>query len=48
MAPPLYVMILQSLEKNAGIKLLEDAIARIEEVLKQKGGNLVIKMKVIE
>ncbi|KAI8852373.1 eukaryotic translation initiation factor 2 alpha subunit-domain-containing protein [Chytridium lagenaria] len=44
-APPLYVMITHSLEKAAGIQVMEKAVARIEEVIKQNSGNLLIKMK---
>ncbi|KAJ3096656.1 hypothetical protein HDU97_005718 [Phlyctochytrium planicorne] len=44
-APPLYVMITHSLEKSTGIQLMEKAVAKIEEVIKQQSGNLLIKMK---
>ncbi|KAJ3287576.1 hypothetical protein HK104_008535 [Borealophlyctis nickersoniae] len=44
-APPLYVMITQSLEKSGGIEVLEKAIAKIEEVINAGGGGLTVKMK---
>ncbi|KAJ3213822.1 hypothetical protein HDU67_002416 [Dinochytrium kinnereticum] len=44
-APPLYVMITHSLEKAVGIQVMEKAVAKIEEVIKQNSGNLLIKMK---
>ena len=43
-APPLYVMLTQCLDKQAGIQALEKAIATIEEVIKARGG--VIKIKI--
>ena len=42
-APPLYVMLTSSLEKADGIKSLETAIAAIEEVIRSRGGKLVVK-----
>ncbi|KAJ3379146.1 hypothetical protein HDU92_006890 [Lobulomyces angularis] len=44
-APPLYVMTTSSLEKNSGIKCLEDAITIIEQTIKKLGGSLTVKMK---
>lgn len=43
-APPLYVLTSQCLDKNLGIKMLEDAIQRIESKIKESGGGCVIKM----
>ena len=44
-APPMYVMITQSLDKTLGITALEEAIVKIEEKIKALGGSLTIKMK---
>ncbi|KAJ3037597.1 hypothetical protein HDV00_001485 [Rhizophlyctis rosea] len=44
-APPLYVMITQSLDKASGIEALEKAIAKIEETIKKQSGGLSVKMK---
>ncbi|KAJ1342270.1 hypothetical protein BSLG_003193 [Batrachochytrium salamandrivorans] len=44
-APPLYVMITNSLEKVEGVETLEKAIATIEDTLKTYNGSLVVKMK---
>lgn len=43
-APPLYVLTSQCLDKNMGIQMLEDAIQRIDKKIKQAGGNCIIKM----
>ncbi len=42
-APPLYVMMTNSLDKTAGIKLLEDACALIKSKVSARGGELNIK-----
>ncbi len=42
-APPLYVMMTNSLDKAAGIKLLEDACALIKSKVTARGGELNIK-----
>lgn len=42
-APPLYVMLTQCLDKPAGIQALEKAIAAIDEVIKAKGGVMKVK-----
>ena len=44
-APPLYVMITNCVDKNKGIATLEKAITTIEERVRQDGGNVVVKMK---
>nr|KAJ3421807.1 hypothetical protein HK105_002226 [Polyrhizophydium stewartii] len=44
-APPMYVMITNTLDKSEGIKALENAIAKIEESIKAANGSLVVKMK---
>ncbi|KAK9767024.1 hypothetical protein K7432_003460 [Basidiobolus ranarum] len=44
-APPLYVMITNTLDKNAGIEMLDKAIALIEDIVGKNGGNVNIKMK---
>jgi translation initiation factor 2 subunit 1 len=43
-APPLYVMLTQSLDKQAGIQALEKAIQAIDEVIKSRGGVMKIRM----
>jgi len=45
-AAPLYVMTAQSLEKQKGIDLMEAALVKMTEVIKSKGGDIAIKMKV--
>jgi len=42
-APPLYVMMTTCMSKERGIKVLEDACAAIQKIIKEKGGNLGIK-----
>ncbi|EGF78719.1 hypothetical protein BATDEDRAFT_30462 [Batrachochytrium dendrobatidis JAM81] len=44
-APPLYVMITNSLEKVEGVETMERAITTIEETIKASNGSLVVKMK---
>lgn len=44
-APPLYVMTTNALDKTAGIETLEKAIAKIEETIKKSQGMLTVKMK---
>lgn len=43
-SPPLYVLTSQTLDKNKGIKLLEEAIQSIEARIKASGGGLTVKM----
>ncbi|CAG7948777.1 unnamed protein product [Penicillium nalgiovense] len=43
-APPLYVLASQCLDKTLGVKLLEEAIVRIEERIKAAGGSCTVKM----
>lgn len=43
-SPPLYVLTCQTLDKNIGIQLLEEAIQSIEAKIKSVGGGLSIKM----
>ncbi|KAL4878627.1 translation initiation factor 2, alpha subunit [Aspergillus karnatakaensis] len=43
-APPLYVLTSQCLDKNHGIKMLEEAIQRIETTIKAAGGGCTVKM----
>ncbi|KAL4749899.1 hypothetical protein BDW72DRAFT_176932 [Aspergillus terricola var. indicus] len=43
-APPLYVLTSQCLDKTHGIKMLEEAIERIETTIKASGGGCTIKM----
>lgn len=43
-APPLYVLTSQCLEKSRGIQMLEEAIQRIETQIKQSGGACIVKM----
>ena len=47
MAPPLFVMVTNSLDKTLGIETLEHAIVAIEEKIKSSGGSLIVKMKVL-
>ncbi|KAI0244744.1 hypothetical protein L0F63_003502 [Massospora cicadina] len=44
-APPLYVMTTNSVDKNEGLEILEKAIATIQEHLQNNSGALTIKMK---
>ncbi|CAG8567815.1 13294_t:CDS:2 [Funneliformis caledonium] len=44
-APPLYVMITNALDKNLGIQTLEKAITAIHETIEKSGGVLTVKMK---
>ena len=43
-SPPLYVLTSQTLDKNIGINVLEEAIKDISAHIKNAGGNCVIKM----
>ncbi|KAL6239986.1 hypothetical protein BDW75DRAFT_196624 [Aspergillus navahoensis] len=43
-APPLYVLTSQCLDKTHGIKMLEEAIERIETTIKASGGGCTVKM----
>jgi len=43
LAPPLYVMMTTTMDKDAGIALLEKAIKEIDRVIKQKGGDMQVK-----
>ncbi|KAH8424197.1 translation initiation factor eIF2 subunit alpha [Aspergillus melleus] len=43
-APPLYVLTSQCLDKTIGIQMLEEAIQRIEAKIKEAGGGCIIKM----
>lgn len=45
-APPLYVMITNALDKQLGIETMEKAIAVLEESIKKNNGNMVTKMSV--
>ena len=45
-APPLYVIVTNSLDKTIGIDVLEKAIVRIEEIIRTYGGGMTVKMKV--
>ena len=45
-APPLYVLTAMALEERVGIELLKKALDVLDEVIKSKGGNLVIKNEV--
>ncbi|ORY32738.1 hypothetical protein BCR33DRAFT_856452 [Rhizoclosmatium globosum] len=44
-APPLYVMTTNSLDKVQGVVVMEKAILKIEEVIKSFSGSLSVKMK---
>jgi translation initiation factor 2 subunit 1 len=43
-APPLYVITTTTLEKDIGVKLLNDALETIRTVIVAKGGKMDIKM----
>lgn len=43
-APPLYVLTSQCLDKTMGIKLLEEAIEKIQVNIKEAGGGCIVKM----
>ncbi|KAL4783172.1 translation initiation factor 2, alpha subunit [Aspergillus varians] len=43
-APPLYVLTSQCLDKTHGVKMLEEAIQRIETTIKASGGGCTVKM----
>jgi translation initiation factor 2 subunit 1 len=43
-APPLYVLTSQCLDKNLGVRMLEDSIQRINNKIKESGGGCIIKM----
>ncbi|KAI8321618.1 hypothetical protein GQ54DRAFT_297882 [Martensiomyces pterosporus] len=43
--PPMYVMSTNSINKAADIELLEKAIAEADRVIKEEGGELVVRMK---
>ena len=45
-APPLYVMITNALDKQLGIDTMEKAIVALEESIKKSNGNMVTKMSV--
>ncbi|CAG8437949.1 16806_t:CDS:2 [Acaulospora morrowiae] len=44
-APPLYVLITNALDKTLGVEILEKAIVVIQESIEKSGGNLTVKMK---
>lgn len=44
-APPLYVMVTHSLDKQLGIETLEKSVSVIEESIKKAGGNCIVKMR---
>lgn len=44
-AAPLYVLITTALDKQLGIEKLERAIMNMEDVMKEKRGSVVVKMK---
>ena len=43
-SPPLYVLTSQTLDKNAGLAILQQAIEAIEENIRAAGGGCVTKM----
>ncbi|WBW71225.1 translation initiation factor eIF2 alpha subunit [Schizosaccharomyces osmophilus] len=44
-APPLYVLLTNALDKSLGLKKLEEAIVNIEKVLSTANGTCIVKMK---
>ena len=45
-AAPTYVMTAHSLDRQSGIELMDLALAKMTEVVKAKGGDLIVKLKV--
>ena len=45
-APPLYVMTTNALQESEGIAVLTRAIEKLNETIKEYGGNLVVKTQV--
>ena len=45
-APPLYVMTTRTLEKSDGLKVMQTALEKIQEVITEAGGVFTIKMAV--
>ena len=45
MSPPLYVLTSTCLDKNLGIKQLEEAIIEVRNSIQQAGGKLDVKME---
>ncbi|KAI7574337.1 Eukaryotic translation initiation factor 2 subunit, partial [Hortaea werneckii] len=43
-SPPLYVLTSQTLDKNVGMTILEEAIQEIDKKIRSSGGNLTVKM----
>jgi translation initiation factor 2 subunit 1 len=43
-SPPLYVLTSQTLDKNLGIQVLEEAIQKIETNIKAAGGSCIVRM----
>lgn len=44
-AAPLYVVTTKAMDKQSGIDLMEKALTKLDNVIREKGGNLVVKMK---
>ena len=44
MSPPLYVLTSQTIDKNNGIDVLNDAIKEIDSSIRAAGGSCVVKM----
>lgn len=44
-APPLYVMQMQCLDRQGGIQVMQDSIDKIDAVIKQSGGQIAVKLK---
>jgi translation initiation factor 2 subunit 1 len=44
-APPLYVMQMQCLDRQRGIDLIQSAIDKVDEVIRGKGGQVAVKLK---
>jgi hypothetical protein len=45
-AAPMFVMTAQSADRQEGIEAMESALAKMSDVIKSKGGDLVVKLKV--
>jgi translation initiation factor 2 subunit 1 len=46
LAPPVYLILTSSIDKTLAVGVLEDCIAKITSVIKQRDGNVVVKMMV--
>jgi len=45
-APPLYVAVTNTVDKNQGIHVLNEALKTVEDVIKSKQGTFIMKVQV--